>query len=61
MADVNITCGVDGCDASWSVKPATMKKTLADHRKIAHPGWEPPEAKRMDAYRLDYFSRGRQH
>jgi hypothetical protein len=60
MADVNITCGIDGCEASWDVKPGAMKKTLEEHRRVAHPGWAPPAAKPMDAYRLDYFRRGRQ-
>jgi hypothetical protein len=60
MADVNVICGIEGCDASWSVKPAAMKKALDEHRRVAHPGWEQPAAKPMDAYRLDYFRRGRQ-
>jgi hypothetical protein len=60
MANVNITCGIDGCEASWSVKPAAMKKTLEEHRRTTHPGWEPPQAKPMDMYRLDYSRRGRQ-
>lgn len=60
MAEVHITCGIDGCEESWDVKPAAMKKTLEEHRKRVHPGWAPPEAKPMDPYRLDYNRRGRQ-
>jgi hypothetical protein len=60
MAKVHVTCGVDGCDASWDVNAAAMKKTLADHRRVAHPGWTPPEKKPGEAYRLDYSQRGRQ-
>jgi hypothetical protein len=37
-----------------------MKKTLEEHRRTTHPGWEPPQAKPMDMYRLDYSRRGRQ-
>ena len=60
MATVNITCGIDGCEASWDVKPAAMKKTLEAHRRTDHAGWEPPQAKPMDVYRLDFSRRGRQ-
>jgi hypothetical protein len=60
MADIHMICGVEGCEQSWDLKPAAMKKTLDDHRRIAHPGWTPPQAKPMDVYRLDFSRRGRQ-
>ncbi len=60
MAEIHIICGTDGCEESWDVKPAAMKKTLEAHRRIAHPGWTPPQAKPMDPYRLDFSRRGRQ-
>jgi hypothetical protein len=60
MANVHVKCGIDGCDAEWDLKPAAMKKTLDEHRKVAHPGWTPPEKKLGEPYRLNYFQRGRQ-
>jgi hypothetical protein len=60
MAEIHVICGTDGCEESWDVKPAAMKKTLDAHRRIAHPGWTPPEAKAPDLYRLDFSRRGRQ-
>ena len=60
MAKVHVKCGVDGCTAAWDLNAAQIKKTLADHRKVAHPGWTPPEKKLGDPYRLNFPQRGRQ-
>jgi hypothetical protein len=60
MAKVQVTCGIEACDATWSLAPAAMKKTLQEHRERVHPGWLPPEKKAMTPYRLDYSGRGRQ-
>jgi hypothetical protein len=60
MAEIHLICGADGCEESWDVKPAAMKKTLEEHRRLVHPGWTAPETKPMDAYRLDFSRRGRQ-
>lgn len=60
MAKVHITCGIEGCTASWDVNPAAMKKTLEQHRKVAHPGWKAPEPKLGDPYRMNFAQRGRQ-
>ena len=60
MANVHIICGIEGCEVSWDVKPAAMKKTLEQHRRVAHPGWTPPEKKLGEPYRLDYGGRARQ-
>jgi hypothetical protein len=60
MAAVQLKCAIDGCDAVWSVaSPKQMKKSMDDHRAKAHPGWVKPDAKPMNAYRLDYSSRAR--
>lgn len=59
MANVQLTCGIEGCDASWTVAPSKMKKTLQEHRALVHPGWVPPEPKPMTPYRLDYSGRAR--
>lgn len=59
MAKVLLTCGIDGCRETWSVAPALMKKTMAEHRRVAHPGWVEPDLKPMTPYRLDYSGRAR--
>jgi hypothetical protein len=61
MAAVQLKCGIEGCDASWSVtSPAKMKASMAEHRRLFHPDWVRPEPKPMTPYRLDYSSRARQ-
>ena len=61
MAAVQLKCGIDGCDASWSVaSPKLMKKSMDAHRREFHPDWVEPKAKPMTPYRLDYSGRGRQ-
>ena len=60
MADVRLKCEIDGCGASWMVRPAQMKKSMADHRAKFHPDWVQPEPKPMTPYRLDYSGRARQ-
>jgi hypothetical protein len=57
---VRITCGIDGCTSAWEVTPTQMKKTLAEHRKRAHPDWVQPPPAPMTPYRLDYSGRARQ-
>ena len=60
MAQVQMTCGIDGCTATWSVAPSQMKKSVEEHRRRFHPGWTPPPPKPMNPYRLDYSRRARQ-
>jgi hypothetical protein len=61
MAAVQLKCGIEGCDQSWTVaSPAKMKTSMADHRKKFHPDWVQPESKPMSPYRLDYSNRARQ-
>jgi hypothetical protein len=61
MAAVQLKCGIEGCDASWTVpSPAKMKASMAEHRRLFHPDWVRPEPKPMTPYRLDYSSRARQ-
>lgn len=60
MARVQMTCGIDGCAATWTVSPGAMKETLQVHRSLVHPDWVRPELKPMTPYRLDYSGRGRQ-
>ena len=60
MAAVQLSCGIDGCAATWSVaSPKLMKKSMDDHRRDVHPGWLKPDAKPMSPYRLDYSGRAR--
>jgi hypothetical protein len=59
MAEVRLRCDIDGCGASWLVKPAQMKRSMAEHRVKFHPDWVQPEPKTASAYRLDYSSRAR--
>jgi hypothetical protein len=60
MAPVQLSCGIEGCDASWSVaSPKLMKKSMDDHRAEHHPGWVKPDAATAIPYRLDYSGRGR--
>jgi len=61
MAAVQLSCGIDGCGASWTVaSPKLMKKSMEEHRRQVHPDWVKPDPKPMSPYRLDYSSRARQ-
>jgi hypothetical protein len=61
MAPVQLSCGIEGCTAKWSVaSPKQMKKSMDQHRAEFHPEWVKPEPAPMTAYRLDYSRRGRQ-
>ena len=61
MAPVQLSCRIEGCEATWSVaSPKLMKKSMDEHRQKQHPDWVEPEQKPMTAYRLDYSGRGRQ-
>jgi hypothetical protein len=61
VAEVQLSCEIDGCTATWSVaSPRLMRKSMGEHRQQCHPGWVRPEPKRMTPYRLDYGGRARQ-
>jgi hypothetical protein len=53
MPTVQLTCGIDGCGMTWSVKSAAkMKASVAAHRAEFHPGWVQPEPTPMTPYRV---------
>jgi hypothetical protein len=61
VAAVQLSCEIDGCNASWSVAaPKLIKKSMDAHRQKCHPGWVKPEPRPMTPYRLDYGGRTRQ-
>jgi hypothetical protein len=60
MAEVRLSCEIDGCSETWNVaSPKLMKKSMDAHRAEFHPNWVKPDPKPMDPYRMDFASRGR--
>jgi hypothetical protein len=60
MAQIRLSCEIEGCGATWSVPTAKMKKSMLEHRQQFHPDWVKPTPKPMTPYRLDYSGRARQ-